>query len=151
MFKAMTQHSNELASVHLAIAGYRTSGTRIPIANNIHDLGQLPSGDVPTLLNSLDLAIIYNRKSLFGEFCFPQKFYEILACQIPVVAANVGEIGILLNDKPHLLYEDGNVASLISAIRQQLAERELLDLVIPTWHDQASLLGQQIESARASA
>jgi glycosyltransferase involved in cell wall biosynthesis len=146
MFKANAGHSGELEGVHFAIAGYRPAGTSIPEADNIHDFGLMPFEKVPILLNSLDLAVVYNRKSQFGDFCFPQKFYEILACRIPVIAADVGEMSILLKSYPHLLYEDGNVDSFILAAKQQLARRELLDLDIPTWRDQALLLEELMEA-----
>ena len=151
LFRAIAKYPNNRDAVHLAIAGYRTPNTRIPNAENVHDLGLLASDDVPVLLNSLDLAVIYNRKSQFGDYCFPQKFYEFLACQVPVIAANVGEMSLLLKDRSHLLYDDGDVESLVSAIGQQLAERELLDIEIPTWRDQAALLQQLMESVLVDA
>jgi len=149
MFQASTERSSGLEDVSFVVAGYRPAGTQIPDADNVHDLGLLPFEQVPVLLNSLDLAVVYNRKSEFGDFCFPQKFYEILACQIPVIAANVGELRLLLKDRPHLMYEDGDVRSFVLAARQQLEHREILDLDIPTWHDQALLLEQLMESVSA--
>ncbi|MGI9261960.1 MAG: glycosyltransferase [Woeseiaceae bacterium] len=146
MFQANAGHSGELEGVHFAIAGSRPSGTPIPEADNIHDLGLLPFEDVPTLLNSLDLAVVYNRTSQFGDFCFPQKFYEILACGIPIIAADVGEMSLLLESYPHLLYEDGNVESFLLAAEQQLTQREIPDLDIPTWRDQALKLQALMES-----
>ena len=98
-------------------------------------------------MNPLDVGVVYNRKSDFGDFCFPQKFYEVLACQIPIVAADVGELNLLLKDQAHLLYEDEDVNSFVTVIKQQLAERELVDLGVPTWSDQAALLRLQMQSA----
>ena len=146
MFRANAGHSGELDDVHFAIAGPRPEGTPIPEADNIHDLGLMPFEEVPVLLNSLDLAVVYNRKSAFGDFCFPQKLYEILACRIPIIAADVGEMSVLLEDYPHLLYEDGNVESFVLAARRQLTHREVPDLDIPTWRDQALLLQELMES-----
>ena len=150
MFRAHAGHSGELEGVHFAIAGPRPPGTPIPVADDIHDLGLIPFEEVPTLLNALDLAVVYNRKSQFGDFCFPQKLYEILACRIPIIAADVGEMSFLLRNFPHLLYEDGNVESFVLAARQQLTRRELPDLDIPTWHDQALLLEELMEAVSAN-
>jgi len=150
MYRAMLEESANLGPVHLAVAGYRTSDTEIPNAENVHDLGMLPFEDVPVLLNSLDLGVVYNRQSTFGDYCFPQKFYELLACQIPIVAANVGEMKLLLANEPHLLYEDGDVKSLVMAIQRQLSECRLPDLRIPTWQEQAGLLLQEIETVLTS-
>jgi glycosyltransferase involved in cell wall biosynthesis len=146
MYRAFSDSAASLEGVHLAVAGYRTPDTQVPEAENIHDLGLLPPGDIPAFLNCLDLAVVYNRSSTFGDFCFPQKFYEMLACRIPIIAADVGELSHMLKHKPHLLYEDGNIDSLVSVIQRQLANRELLDFEIPSWTDQAALLQQLMQS-----
>lgn len=150
MFRANAGHSGEIEGVHFAIAGSRPAGTPIPEADNIHDFGLMPFDQVPTLLNSLDVAVVYNRKSRFGDFCFPQKLYEILACGIPIIAADVGEMSLLLKSYPHLLYEDGNVESFLAAAEHQLTHRELPDLEIPTWRDQALELQALMESVLRS-
>ena len=147
MYRAMLEKSAISGTVQLAVAGYRTPDTKIPNNENVHDLGMLPFADVPVFLNSLDLAIVYNRRSSFGDYCFPQKFYEMLACHVPIVAANVGEMSLLLAGDQHLLYEDGDLESLASAIQRQLKERRLTGLQIPSWQEQASLLLNQMETA----
>ncbi len=149
MFRANEGHAGELDGVHFAIAGPRPAGTPIPETDNLHDLGQIPYEDVPVLLNALDLAVVYNRKSAFGDFCFPQKLYEILACRIPIIAADVGEMSLLLKDSPQLLYKDGDVESFVLAAKRQLAHREMPDLDIPTWRDRAQLLEGLMESVSA--
>jgi len=149
LFRANAVCHSKLVGVHFAIAGFRPAGTPIPKAENIFDFGLLPFETVPVLLNSLDLAVVYNRKSAFGDFCFPQKFYEILACNIPIIAADVGEMRHLLKGTPHLLYDDEDVESFIAAAAHQLAHRQLLDLDIPTWQDQAQSLERLMDSISA--
>lgn len=151
MYQVATKEPVGLRGVHLVVAGYRTPDTAIPDTGNIHDLGLLAPEDVPILLNSLDLAIVYNRSSSFGDFCFPQKFYEILSCGVPIVAANVGEIGSMLKDHPHFLYADGDIESLVLAIERQLKERKLPDLQVPSWQEQANLLRRQMETVMTSS
>jgi len=146
MYRAMSESASGLDGVHLAVAGYRTSDTQVPATSNVHDLGMLSPEEVPFFLNCLDVAIVYNRSSTFGDFCFPQKFYEILACRIPMVAAAVGELSHVLKHKPHLLYRDGDSDSLVATIQQQLDQREVLDLDIPSWTDQAELLQRLMQS-----
>jgi hypothetical protein len=70
----------------------------------------------------------------------------MLACRIPVVAADVGELGRMLRHKPHLLYKDGDINSFVSVIQRQLTKRELLDLEVPSWADQAESLQQLMHS-----
>jgi len=146
MYRAFSDSTSEFNGAHLAVAGYRTPDTRIAAAENIHDLGLLSPGDVPAFLNCLDVAVVYNRSSTFGDFCFPQKFYEMLACRVPVIAADVGELSYLLKHKPHLLYQDGDIHSFVAVMQRQLANRELLDLDVPSWTDQAKSLQQLMQS-----
>jgi glycosyltransferase involved in cell wall biosynthesis len=146
LYQAFTESSAELAGSQLVVAGYRTSDTKVPTESNVVDLGMLPSTDVPVLLNSLDVVVIYNRSSTFGDYCFPQKFYEALACDVPPVIANVGELGLLLKEWPQLQYEDGDVQGLVRTLRRQLEHREKINLDIPTWADQAQKLLQLMQS-----
>jgi glycosyltransferase involved in cell wall biosynthesis len=74
----------------------------------------------------------------------------MLECGVPIVAANVGEMRLLLADEQHLLYEDGDVESLVLAIQGQLKERRGPDLRVPSWQEQAGLLLNQMESVLAS-
>jgi len=150
MYRAFSEAAHELGAVQLAVAGYRTADTTIPDGENVHDLGILAPEDVPLFLNALDLAIIYNRSSSFGDYCFPQKFYEMLACRVPIVAANVGELGLLLESKPHLLYEDGDVSDFVTVSKRQLEARETVDLDVPSWTDQAEILEQLMQSVVSS-
>jgi glycosyltransferase involved in cell wall biosynthesis len=146
MYRAFSECAQDLGGVQLAVAGHRTIDTKIPDGENIHDLGVLAPEDVPLFLNALDLAIVYNRSSKFGDFCFPQKFYEMLACRIPVVAANVGELSSLLASMPYVLYEDGDVGNFVSAVKRQLDARELVNIPVPSWIDQAGILEQLMRS-----
>lgn len=151
IFRAITDQTDQRQDIHLAIAGPRSADTTIPVSDFIHDLHILSTEQVPVLFNSLDVAIVYNRSSLFGDYCFPQKLFEILACQRPIVAANVGVLGDILNDKPELLYTADDVESFMTAIKQQLSRQELLDMAIPTWSNQAELLQAYLLSVMENA
>jgi glycosyltransferase involved in cell wall biosynthesis len=146
LYRAFAEHERELDGVQLVVAGHRTPDTRIPDATNVIDLGQLNPAEVPLLLNSLDVAVIYNRSSSFGDFCFPQKFFEAVACDVPVVVARVGELSELLQDQPDLFYEDGDVAGCVATIIRQLARRERAAVAVPTWDDQGALLARLLQA-----
>jgi len=57
----------------------------------------------------------------------------------------------LLKDYPHLLYDDEDVGSFVSVTKRQLEHRQLPELDIPTWHDQALLLQQLMDSIPAES
>jgi glycosyltransferase involved in cell wall biosynthesis len=126
--------------MHLALAGPREAGVRIPRRGNVHDFGILPPDRVPLLINSLDVAVSCYRDSAQGRYSFPQKAYEIIACKTPIVAAAVGTMKELLASHPECLFEPDSPESLAQAIRRQLANPTILDLQVPTWSDTARKL-----------
>ena len=85
LFPAFARLKASHPDLHLAVAGPRD----IPIPQNphIHDLGKLPLEKVPTFMNSLDVAVICVNDDGFGRYCHPQKVGEIMACNVPLVAA----------------------------------------------------------------
>jgi hypothetical protein len=100
----------------------------------------LPHEKVPCFINALDLAVICYRASAQGEFSFPQKAYEIVACQIPFIAAAVGSMNEFMSEYPACLYEPENPESLAEVARRQLQNRTAVDTEVPSWADSASRL-----------
>jgi glycosyltransferase involved in cell wall biosynthesis len=137
LFRAFRFLNKKNPSIHLALAGPRSRLSKIPKEPMIHDLRTLPLDRVPVFLNALDVAVICNRDSAFGRYCFPQKAYEIIACRLPLVAAAVGSMNELLADYPLCLYEPENPNSLVRAIEHQLEARTLVNLPAPSWAESA--------------
>ncbi|HEY7841662.1 MAG TPA: glycosyltransferase family 4 protein [Gammaproteobacteria bacterium] len=120
----------------------------------IIDLGVLAHERVPELFSALDVAVVCNLDSSFGRFCFPQKFFEILACGTPVVAAAVGEVGDLLEAKADCRFPPGSAADLERCVRSQLDRpRPVTGLEVPDWSDRAAelerFLGRVVAAAAA--
>jgi len=130
----------ENKNLHLAIAGPRNRRSQIPSSPMVHDLGTLPWEKVPIFFNSLDVAVICFRDSLIGRHSFPQKAYEILACQTPLVAAAVGTMEDLLDGHPECLFEPESPQSCAKAIRSQLIKPTVLDFDTPSWGEIAKRL-----------
>ncbi len=114
LYEAFEMLQKKYHDLHLAVAGPRN--VKIPKSSRIHDLGILPFEEVPVFLNALDVGVVCNKKNDFGNYCFPQKTREIMACNIPLVAANVGSMKELLINKPEWLYEPGNAQSLMKVL-----------------------------------
>jgi teichuronic acid biosynthesis glycosyltransferase TuaC len=140
LFKAFQLLANKIDNLHLAVAGPRDRRLRIPTGPNVHDLRILPYEDVPTFVNALDLSVVCYRQSLQGEFSFPQKTYEIIACRVPLIAAAVGTMNELLHNYPDCLYEPENPASLAEAAQRQLREKIVVEKEVPSWTDSAKQL-----------
>jgi teichuronic acid biosynthesis glycosyltransferase TuaC len=133
LFRAFEMLAADNSRLHLAVAGPRERGLRIPGGPRVHDLKVLPHEQVPTFINSLDLAVICYRDSAQGRYSFPQKAYEILACRVPLVAASVGTMQDLLKDQPKCLFAPGNPQSLAAAVCSQLRSPVHLNISVPTW------------------
>ena len=140
LFKAFDLLSRQDNGVHLALAGPRERGLRIPTGPKIHDLGVLPHEEVPCFINALDLAVICYRQTAQGEVSFPQKAYEIMACRVPLIAAAVGCMNELLSGYPGCLYEPENPRSLAEAARLQLKNKITVATEVPSWADSAKRL-----------
>jgi glycosyltransferase involved in cell wall biosynthesis len=141
LFHAYALLVKDVPTAHLALAGPRHRFSAIPMKPMIHDLSTLRLETVPVLLNALDVAVICNRNSKFGRYCFPQKAYEIIACRVPLVAAAVGSMNELFAEYPQCLYEPESANSLAHAIERQLAARTVVNLPVPSWADSAKQLG----------
>lgn len=139
-FEAFEMLSRDSDPVHLALAGPRQNGLRIPTGPRVHDFQELPHKEVAPFVNALDVAVVCYRHSAQGEVSFPQKTYEIVACRVPLVAAAVGSMNELLQDYPTCLYEPDNPASLADAIRRQLHSKTIVEVPVPSWSDSAKRL-----------
>ncbi len=141
LFNAFEILAQERSDVHLALAGSCDKGLSLPQNSRVHYLGILPPNMVPVVLSTLNIAVICNRESAFGKYCFPQKFYEAVACGVPIVAAATGSMLELLKDRPECLYEPDNVDNLVAVLRRQVTSAVALPLEVPTW----SMLGKRLE------
>jgi len=141
LFRAFEILATERSDVHLVLAGSCDKGLTIPRNSRVHYLGMLPPKMVPVFLSTLNVSVICNRESAFGKYCFPQKFYESVACGIPVVAAGTGSMLELLKYTPEHLFEPENVSNLVSVLRHQIESPVALPMEVPTW----TSLGNRLE------
>jgi glycosyltransferase involved in cell wall biosynthesis len=141
LFNAFEILAQERADVHLVLAGSCDKGLTLPKSSRLHNFGMLTPPKVPVVLSALNVSVICNRESEFGKYCFPQKFYEAVACGVPVVAAATGSMLELLKDRPEYLYEPDNVDSLLTVLRHQINNAVALPAEAPTW----SMLEKRLE------
>lgn len=118
---------------HLVLAGPFDSNFPPPEGPRIHYLGQLPHARTAELFSALDVGVVYLRDTAFGRYCFPQKAYEMLGCELPIAAARVGVMAHLLADVPAALYRAGDAADLARAVSAQLAKPARPTLAIDDW------------------
>ena len=138
LFEAFTHLKASNQDLHLTVAGPRD--VPIPQDPRIHDLGALPLEKVPLFLNALDVAVICVKDDDFGRYCHPQKAVEIMACDIPLVAAKIGSLADMFATHPEWLYEVGDVNSLTNALEKRLSDRNTGYTISPSWKEIAERL-----------
>jgi glycosyltransferase involved in cell wall biosynthesis len=133
LYQAFDRLAAEDSNVHLVLAGPTDNRLAPPTGPRVHYLGELPHAQAAELFGALDVGVIYLRDTPFGRFCFPQKAYEMAACGIPFVAADVGAMHTLLADAPECLYRADDADSLVAALRGQLIVPRLTGVVPEDW------------------
>jgi len=146
-FRQLTQTKKDLS---LVLAGPTDLQWNSTHDNGIIYLGDLLHQRIGDLFNALNVGIICNRDDEFGRYCSPQKLFEMLACELPVVAADVGAIRDLLPGAERFLYAPEDVSSLANVISAQVEMRYRLTVSIPTWKDCALRFGNMLEAAASS-
>ncbi|MGO3669800.1 MAG: glycosyltransferase family 4 protein, partial [Vreelandella alkaliphila] len=115
VYEAWEQIEKQTGNVCLVLAGRVESGFPVPDGGRVIYLGELLEEQVGQLFRSLDVGIIPAHDSEFGRYCFPQKLHEMVACGLPVIAANFGSIAQNLIEKPKILYTPGDAERLFEA------------------------------------
>ena len=128
---------------HLVLAGPLESGLPPPQGERVHYLGHLAHEQVADLFRALDVGIISILDTPFGRYCFPQKAYEMLACGLPVAAADIGQMHDLLAGTPQALFTAGDAQALARAVLCQSQAGQRSHVPIADW---AALIGD-VEAA----
>lgn len=133
IYKAWEQIKNEMPNVHLVLAGPFQPDCPPPEGDRVHYFGALPHHEIATLFQALDVGIISILDTPFGRYCFPQKAYEMLACGLAVVVANVGEMNHLFSATPQALFKAGDSHDLAVKVQYQLNHPTLAQSTIKDW------------------
>ena len=151
LIRAYEKICGGISGLYLILAGPVDNGLRLPKRDGIRYLGELPHAEVGYLFNALDVGVVCNRRNQFAEYCFPQKFYEMIACRLPVVAADIGVMPRFFFGCEDCLYDPELFASLADALTKQLASRHITELVVPSWKNRGEDFSDLLEQALAGA
>jgi teichuronic acid biosynthesis glycosyltransferase TuaC len=131
LYQAWPAIARDIPAAHLVLAGPYDNPP--PDGDRVHYLGQLPHAKTAKLFSALDIGVIYLRDTPFGRYCFPQKAYEMMACELPLVAARVGVMPDLLASAPVGLHEADNAADLARAVGEQCRAPIRASVSIDDW------------------
>ena len=131
--------------VHLVLAGPVESGFPPPAGPRVHYLGELSQAPLVDLYRALDVGIIPIEDSPFGRYCFPQKAYEMLACRLPVVVTDIGEMSTLFAEMPQARYNPSDTDGLVAAVARQLDAPAVLDAPVLDWQALVAQLAPLLE------
>lgn len=101
----------------------------------IHHLGYLGDEHVPYLIKSLDVLVIPNKRSRFGDFSYPVKLCEGMACQVPVVASRTAATTSMLAHHPEALVTPGDSTELAERIIQTVNQPAPNYPRLPSWRE----------------
>jgi glycosyltransferase involved in cell wall biosynthesis len=147
LYAAWAILERRMPNLHLVLAG--PHGFPPPTGDRVHSLGALPHERVAQVFGALDVGAICILDTEFGRYCFPQKAYEMLACKLPVVAADVGAMHHLFADAPGCLYRAEDAADLADKLAAQLAAPQAADVPIRDWGEVIAAIEPRIRRLAA--
>jgi glycosyltransferase involved in cell wall biosynthesis len=133
LLQAFQQMSADDGNVHLLLAGRKDKDVVLPHNQKIQYVGELGYTEVPLFLNALDVGVICNMDSDFGKYCFPQKAYEMIACKLPIVAADIGVMSQLMAGYNSSLYSAVDASDLAEKLKIQLQSPVTVTIEAKTW------------------
>lgn len=138
VYAAWRKIERSVENVCLVLAGRKDASLPLPQGKRVFYLGELLEAEVGKLFRALDVGIIPAHDSEFGRYCFPQKLYEMVACGLPIVAADVGAIACVLQDSPGILFAPGSAEGLAEALSLQLREPQKENIKVKEWSELVS-------------
>lgn len=118
----------------------------VPLPKTITSLGFIDDDKVPVLLNSMDILVVTNRASSFGNHSYPVKLYEAMSCQVPVVATRTRATEWILDGHRECLVEPADAKGLSDAILRTLSQPNVDYQAVPTWNSSCDAFEQALRN-----
>lgn len=150
LYSAWPEIASACPDAHLVVAGSIDRHLSVPPGPRVHHLGPLPHAEVAELFRALDVGVVTVLDSTFGRHCFPQKAYEMIACGLPLVAADIGVMSDLLADLPRARFAPRDHRALAQAVIHQLNCPTRLTPSMPDWKQLAVQLASDLSGLSSS-
>jgi glycosyltransferase involved in cell wall biosynthesis len=148
LFEAMRFLSAKHPDMKIVFSGRRQKGLVIPLglAQQVIELGYLADERMPVLLNAMDVLLVINRPSEFGNHSYPAKLYEAIQCGVPVIATATKGTEWILRDRPECLVAWDNPMGLAEAVSDALHWGRMDYANTGSWEESARLFALLLES-----
>jgi glycosyltransferase involved in cell wall biosynthesis len=143
LFSAFKLIQNE-KKVILILAGKKSKKIRFP--DYVTYLGYLSDNEVPYFINSLDVLVVTNKNTNFGNYSYPVKLYEAMSCNIPVIVSKTKSTEWVMRSYPELLTEVNDPELLANNIMKNIDTGHIGYEKSPTWKELAIQLSSDIEA-----
>jgi len=129
----MTRLSKRFADLQMIIVGdgqlranLQREFKQLGLAEKVTFTGALPHDEVAGVVRLFDLAVAPYPKPDHDFYFSPLKLFEYMACGVPVVAANLGQIAeVVVHGQTGLLYPAGDLEALALQCEQALSDPSL--------------------------
>ena len=138
LFRAVELARRRCPQLKLVLSGRRFRGVDQP-ADALW-LGYLPDDAMPALYQAVDVVAVMNTPGAFGDYSYPIKLYEAMACRRPVVASRTASTKWILRDHPQRLVEPNNPKALANILQHALKEKTVVYGTPPTWRESGDIL-----------
>jgi glycosyltransferase involved in cell wall biosynthesis len=131
-------------------AGFRQQLDDAGLMDHVNELGWVEEGDVPRLLAAADVGIYLMEDTLLNRAKCPVKLADMVACGLPVVGENVGQVGEYVRHGHNgLLRRSGDAAGLAEDIVRLFRDAPLRQTMSAqaTAHYQAHFTWEQLAKA----
>ncbi|PCI21441.1 MAG: hypothetical protein COB62_03650 [Piscirickettsiaceae bacterium] len=137
----------ERNDVDLVVSGRLKISMELPL-NRLHDLGYIQDDLMPIVLNSCDLLITVNKDSAFGQFSYPIKVYEALACKRQILATDTLPARWILKNNEHFLVPFNNARVMAFKIGELLDNPIDVEMLNYDWKDAAYKLERVLKRVK---
>ncbi len=127
-------------SCRLVLAGPADRDLKLELGKSAETiyLGLLEHSQIPYLISACDVNVICYKEDGLGQYNFPVKLPEYIACRVPFATPALGAMIDFLREYPEYLYEVGDAPGLARTISSLLSLQDHRFPEVHSWQESAA-------------